>query len=65
MAEGMIYLACLPVLARRVIPGTLIVALVVGAMIAFLALLSGFLNVKALRDLIIPLCYFWVGCNVC
>lgn len=28
------------------------------------ALVSGQLNPKALRDLVIPLCFFWLGCNL-
>ena len=64
LSEGLIYLACLPLIARRLLPGTLILALLAGAMLTFLAIVSGFLNVKAARDLIIPICYFWVGCNI-
>lgn len=64
LAEAVILLACLPLLARRLLPGILIVALLAGAMLCLLALFSGTLNIKAFRDLIIPLCFFWLGCNV-
>jgi putative polymerase len=64
LAEAAILLACLPLLARRLLPGVLIIALLAGAMLCLLALFSGSLNIKAFRDLIIPLCFFWLGCNI-
>jgi putative polymerase len=64
LAEAVILLACLPILARRLLPGVMIIAMLAGAMLCLLALFTGHINVKAFRDLVIPLCFFWLGCNV-
>lgn len=64
LAEAIILLACLPLLARRLLPGVLMLALLAGALLCLSALVSGTVNIKAFRDLIIPLCFFWLGCNV-
>lgn len=64
VAEAIILLACLPFLARRLLPGVIIAATFTGAMLCLLSLLSGDLNIKAFRDLLIPLIYFWLGCNL-
>ena len=64
VAEAAILLACLPLLARRLLPGVLIIALLAGAMLCLLSLFSGAINIKAFRDVAIPLCYFWLGCNI-
>lgn len=64
MAEGLIYLACVPLLMKRLLPGVIVLMLVTGAVLCFLTLISGYINAKAFRDLLIPLCYFWLGCNL-
>lgn len=64
VAESLLYVACMPFLLRRLVPGVLILALLAGGILCFTASIGGILNIKAFRDLIIPLCYFWVGCNI-
>lgn len=64
IAEAMIYLACIPLLMKRLLPGVIVLALITGAMLCLLTLISGYVNAKAFRDLLIPLCYFWLGCNL-
>lgn len=64
LAEGIIYLACIPLLMKRLLPGVIVLGLVAGAMLCLLTLISGHVNAKAFRDLVIPLCYFWLGCNL-
>ena len=64
MSEGIILCACLPIIARRMLPGVIVAATFAGAMFCFLAIVGGQLNIKTLRDLAIPLCYFWLGCNL-
>lgn len=63
-AEVVILLACVPLLARRLLPGVLVLACFSAAMLCVLGLLNEQLNVKAFRDIAIPLCYFWLGSNV-
>ncbi|MDZ4262446.1 MAG: polysaccharide biosynthesis protein GumE [Pseudomonadota bacterium] len=62
--EGLIMLACLPLLLRRLLPGLIIIALLAGAYFCMAAIASGQLNPKTFRDLAIPLCFFWLGCNL-
>lgn len=64
VAEGIILLACVPLIARRLLPGVIVLAALAGAMFCLLTLLSGELNIKNIRDLAIPLAYFWLGCNL-
>lgn len=64
LSEALVMLACLPILARRLLPGVIIVALLAGAWFCLAGLLTGQINVKAARDLVIPLCFFWFGCNM-
>lgn len=64
LAEAIILSACLPFLARRLLPGVIILALLVGALLCLLTLFSGQVDIKAFRDLIIPLSFFWLGCNL-
>jgi putative polymerase len=64
ISETMIYLACLPILARRLLPGVLILALVAGATLCLLMLISGIYDAKPFRDLAIPFWFFWLGCNI-
>src|SRR3954469_24334219 len=51
-AEGLIYLALMPFLLRRLIPGVLILALLAGGILCLTASIGGVLNVKAFRDLV-------------
>ena len=64
LTEALILLACLPILMRRLLPGVIVIALLSGAYFCLGALISGQLNVKTFRDLAIPLCFFWLGCNL-
>lgn len=64
MAEALIMLACLPLLVRRLRPGLMLIGLLAGAYFCLSAIASGQLNPKAFRDLAIPLCFFWLGCNL-
>ncbi len=64
LTEALILTACLPILMRRLLPGVLVIALLSGAYFCVSALISGQLNVKTFRDLAIPLCFFWLGCNL-
>jgi len=64
LAEAVILTACLPFIARRLLPGVIIVIAICGAMFCLQAFASASLNIKTFRDLAIPLCYFWLGCNI-
>jgi putative polymerase len=64
LSEGIILAACMPIIFRRIQPGVLLLATFAGAVFCLLALVSGQLNIKTVRDLAIPLCYFWFGCNL-
>lgn len=64
LAEALILLGCVPILMRRLLPGVIVIALLAGAYFCMAALVSGFLNIKTFRDLAIPLCFFWLGCNL-
>lgn len=64
LAEAIIMLACVPLLMRRLLPGVVILACVSAAMLCLLGIFNEQLNIKAFRDIAIPLCYFWLGCNV-
>ncbi|WP_331344432.1 polysaccharide biosynthesis protein GumE [Cellvibrio sp. UBA7661] len=64
LTEVLIMLACVPLLMRRLLPGLIMIALLAGAYFCIAALASGWLNPKTFRDLIIPLCFFWFGCNI-
>lgn len=64
LTEALIMLACLPFLLRRLLPGLLFIALVAGAYFCIAAIFSGQLNPKTFRDLAVPLCFFWLGCNL-
>jgi putative polymerase len=63
-SEFLILMVCLPLLLPRVLPGVMILAALSGGMLCLLALLRGGLDVKAFRDLLIPLCFYWAGRNV-
>lgn len=64
LAEALIMLACLPILARRLLPGVIIIGLLASAYFCMATLINGQLNPKTFRDLAIPLCFFWLGCNL-
>jgi len=64
LAEALIMLACGPILLRRVLPGVIILAALIGAVLCICAMFIGHINIKAFRDLFVPLCFFWFGCNV-
>ena len=64
LAEVFILAACIPILTRRLLVGVLILAAFLGANLCLLSLFTDQVNVKAFRDLLIPLCYFWLGCNL-
>lgn len=63
-SEAMILLICLPLLLRRLVPGVLILAAISIALLCLVWLLNQQLNIKSLRDIAMPLCYFWLGCNI-
>ncbi|RZA01301.1 MAG: polysaccharide biosynthesis protein GumE, partial [Moraxellaceae bacterium] len=64
LSEGIILMACLPFISRRLLPGVMIVIAISGGMFCLQALASGQINIKTFRDLAIPLCYLWLGCNI-
>lgn len=64
LAEAIILFACAPLLARRLLPGVIALACVAAAMLCIIGLFNEQLNIKAFRDVAIPLCYFWLGCNI-
>ena len=64
LAEAVILAACLPLLVRRLLPGVIVILALMGALLCLLTLLSGELEIKAFRDLLIPLAFFWLGCNI-
>jgi putative polymerase len=63
-SEALIILACVPFLIRRLSKGAIVLALLAGAYVCLASLVTGQLNIKALRDLIIPLCFLWLGWNL-
>lgn len=64
LSEALILAVCLPIIARRLLPGTIILILLIAAVLTLTSIFSGQINIKAFRDLLIPLCFFWVGCNI-
>lgn len=64
LSEAIILTACLPFITRRLLPGVMTVIAFCGAMFCLQSLVSGEVNIKTFRDLAIPLCYLWVGCNI-
>ena len=64
VSEALILMACVPFLIRRLSTGAIILGLLAGAYVCLASLVSGQLNVKALRDLIIPICFLWLGWNL-
>ncbi|GGY74376.1 hypothetical protein GCM10011613_19720 [Cellvibrio zantedeschiae] len=63
-SEAIILTACLPFITRRLLPGVITIIALSGAMFCLQSLVSGQVNIKTFRDLAIPLCYLWVGCNI-
>ena len=64
MAEVLLLLACIPMLLPRLIPQVVIFMALSGALLCLLALLSGHLDVKVFRDLLIILWFYWLGRNL-
>lgn len=64
VAEAIILLGCVPLLARRLLPGVTALACIAAAVLCILGIVNEQLNIKAFRDLAIPLCFFWLGCNL-
>lgn len=64
LAEMMIIAACIPFLMKRLLTGTIALACIIGGVLCVLALVNNQFNAKAFRDLLIPLVFFWVGCNL-
>lgn len=64
LAEAMLMLACLPLLLPRLLPGVVILASLTGATLLLLSLFKGGLDIKAFRDVLIPLWFFWLGKNL-
>jgi putative polymerase len=64
IAEAMILLACVPFLIRRLLPGVLALACIAGASLCIIDLVNEQFDLKPFRDLFIPLCFFWLGCNI-
>jgi putative polymerase len=64
VTEAIILLACAPLLARRLLPGVTILACIAAATLCVLGLFNDQINIKAFRDLAIPFCFFWLGCNL-
>ncbi len=64
VSESLILLACVPFLIKRLLPGTITLACVIAAALCLLALVNNQLNAKAFRDLLIPIIFFWMGCNL-
>ncbi len=64
VSEFLILLACVPFLIKRLLPGTITLACVIAAILCILALVNNQLNAKAFRDLLIPIIFFWMGCNL-
>ena len=64
VAEAIILFACIPFMIKRLLPGTVMLACIIGAVLCALALVNNQFNAKPFRDLLIPLVFFWVGCNL-
>lgn len=63
LAELLILLAILPLLLRRVPAPVLFIGLAVAANFLFLAIVKQAVDPKALRDLLIPIMFLWLGLN--
>ncbi|WP_323815147.1 polysaccharide biosynthesis protein GumE [Cellvibrio sp. NN19] len=63
-SEALILLICVPLLLRRVLPGVLMLGAISLALLSLIWLITQQVNIKSFRDLAMPLCYFWLGCNI-
>lgn len=63
-AEALIMGACLPFLIRRMATGLITILAIAGAFFCLAAITSGQFNAKAVRDLLIPLWFLWLGYNL-
>jgi putative polymerase len=64
IAEAIIMMMCLPLLMRRLLPGVLILGALATGLLCLIWLINQQVTIKALRDLAIPLCFFWLGSNI-
>lgn len=64
LTEALLIGVCLPIMLRRIQPWLLLLVLFVLASQAALWLLRGAIDLKAVRDFLIPTCFLWVGINV-
>lgn len=64
LTEALILLMCFPLLARRLLPGVLMLGAISVALLCLIWAISQQINIKSLRDIAMPLCYFWLGCNL-
>ncbi len=63
-AEVLIMGACLPFIVRRMAVKLIAVLAITGAFFCLAGITSGQFNVKALRDMLIPLWFLWLGYNL-
>lgn len=63
-AEALIMGACLPFIMRRMAVKLITVMAITGAFFCLAGITSGQFNVKAVRDLLIPLWFLWLGYNL-
>lgn len=64
LTEALILLMCFPLLLRRLLPGVLMLGAASVALLCLVWLFNQQLNIKSVRDIAMPLCYFWLGCNI-
>ncbi len=63
-SEALMMAACLPWILRNLRPGVLFLIAMAAASLCLASLASGELKLKELRDLAIPLVFFWLGRNL-
>ncbi len=63
-SEALIMGACLPILMRRMAVQLIAVLAISGAFFCLAGITSGQFNVKAVRDILIPLWFLWLGYNL-
>lgn len=63
-SEALLMVACLPWLLRQLRPGIMVLLALMVAYLCLTSLVADQLKLKALRDLAIPLFFFWLGCNL-
>lgn len=64
VSEVLIYAACIPILVRPIWPQAVLVLVVVVANVFLLSLVRQGLDFKAIRDMLIPIFFIWLGRNV-